>query len=108
MSGTEKGVMYLNQHNIKSLMRLDEVYKFCDGTLLKIRDNLLEIVNKNVLGRGNQRLKGREWNTKDIKRSNEMLDKIDQTLKRKEQLRRLEEYVGGRPKTVDPHFFLRP
>ncbi|GKD50580.1 hypothetical protein Tco_1279556 [Tanacetum coccineum] len=69
MSGTEKGVVHLNQHNIKSLMRLDEVCKFCDGTLLKIRDNLLDMVNKNVLGRGNQRLKGRDWSLKDIKRS---------------------------------------
>ncbi|GJU11500.1 hypothetical protein Tco_1133896 [Tanacetum coccineum] len=39
---------------------------------------------------------------------NEMLDKIDQTLKRREQLRRLEEYVRGRPKTIDPCFFVRP
>ncbi|GKD75656.1 hypothetical protein Tco_1333938, partial [Tanacetum coccineum] len=36
---------------------LDEVNKFYDGTLLKIRDNLLEMVNKNDLGRGNKRVK---------------------------------------------------
>ncbi|GJV56006.1 hypothetical protein Tco_1457011 [Tanacetum coccineum] len=87
MSGTEKGVVYLNEHNIKSLMNLDEVHKFCDCTLLKIRDNLINMVNKNELGRGNKRLKSRDWSTKDIKRSNEMLDKIDQTLKHREQLR---------------------
>ncbi|GKA46640.1 hypothetical protein Tco_0739523 [Tanacetum coccineum] len=74
---TEKGVMYLNQHNIKSLMKLDEVHKFYNGTLLKIHDNLIDMVNKNELGRRNQRLKGKDWGTKDIKRSNEMLDKID-------------------------------
>nr|GEZ12531.1 hypothetical protein [Tanacetum cinerariifolium] len=95
-------------HNIKYLMNLDEVHKFRDGTLLKIRDNLINMVSKNELGRGNKRLKGRDWSTKGIKRSNEMLDKIDQTLKRKEQLRRFEEYVGGRPKTIDPRFFVRP
>ncbi|GKE69993.1 hypothetical protein Tco_1528065 [Tanacetum coccineum] len=75
MSGTEKGIAYLNQHNIKSLMKLGE---------------------------------GRDWSNKDIKRSNEMLEKIDKTLKHKEHLRRLEEYVGGRPKTFDPHLFVRP
>ncbi|GKC28691.1 hypothetical protein Tco_1035985 [Tanacetum coccineum] len=107
MSGTEKGVVYLNEHNIKSLMNLDEVHKFCDCTLLKIRDNLINMVNKNELGRGNKRLKSRDWSTKDIKRSNEMLDKIDQTLKHREQLRRFEEYVGGRPKTIDPRFFCK-
>ncbi|GKA15983.1 hypothetical protein Tco_0695730 [Tanacetum coccineum] len=94
MSGTEKGVVYLNQYNRLSLMKLNEVHKFYDGTLMKIRDNLLEIVTKNKLGRGNKRLKGRDWNDKDIKRSNEMLDKIDQIMKHKEQLRRLDEYVG--------------
>ncbi|GKD45262.1 hypothetical protein Tco_1269907, partial [Tanacetum coccineum] len=83
-------------------MKLNEVNKLCDSTLKKIRDNLLEMVNKN------ERLKGREWNDKDIKRSNEMLDKINQTLKRREQLRRFEEYVGGCPKKFDPRFFVRP
>ncbi|GKD96246.1 hypothetical protein Tco_1380143 [Tanacetum coccineum] len=106
ISGTKKGVVYLNQHNFRSLMKLNEVHKFCDGTLMKICDNLIEMVNKNELGRGNKRLKGRYWNDKDIKRTNEMLDKIDQTMKRMEQLRRFEEYVEGRPKTIDPRFYV--
>ncbi|GJU63281.1 hypothetical protein Tco_1245116 [Tanacetum coccineum] len=108
MSGREKGVVYLNQHNHRSLIKLNEVHKFCDGTLMKIRDNLINMVNKNELGHGNKRLKGRDWNEKDIKRSNEMLDKIDQTMKHREQLRRFEEYVGGRPKTIDSRFYVRP
>ncbi|GJV79324.1 hypothetical protein Tco_1515194 [Tanacetum coccineum] len=86
MSGAEKRVVYLNQHNRKSLMKLNEVKKFCDGTLTKIRENLIDMVNKNELGRGNKRLKGRDCNDKDIKRSIEMLDKIDQVMKRMEQL----------------------
>ncbi|GKD61544.1 hypothetical protein Tco_1299053 [Tanacetum coccineum] len=65
------------------------------------------MVNKNELGRRNKRLKGRDWSNKDIKRSSEMLEKIDKTLKYKEQLRRLEEYVGGRPKTFYPRLFVR-
>ncbi|GJX40888.1 retrovirus-related pol polyprotein from transposon TNT 1-94 [Tanacetum coccineum] len=84
MSGTEKGVVYLNQHNIKSLMKLSGVNKLCDDTLLKIRDNFLEMVSKNELGHGNKRLKGKDWNDKDIKRSNEILEKNDQTLKHRE------------------------
>ncbi|GJR95636.1 hypothetical protein Tco_0267810 [Tanacetum coccineum] len=84
MSGTEKRVVYLNQHNIKSLMKLNKVKKFCDGTLLKIRDNLPEMVNKNASGSWNKRLKGKDWSNKDIKRSNEMLEMIDKTLKRRE------------------------
>nr|GEY57263.1 hypothetical protein CTI12_AA533620 [Tanacetum cinerariifolium] len=51
MSGIEKGVVYLNQHNRISLMKLNEVKKFCDGTLMKSRENLIDMVNKNELGR---------------------------------------------------------
>ncbi|GKE23031.1 hypothetical protein Tco_1434543 [Tanacetum coccineum] len=39
----------------------------------------------------------------DVEKSNEIVDKIDKVLKRREQFRRLEEYVGGRPKTVNPY-----
>ncbi|GJV86813.1 hypothetical protein Tco_1530751 [Tanacetum coccineum] len=77
MTATHKGVVYLNQYNIKSLMKLSEVKKFCDGTLVKIQENLIDMLSKNKLGSGNKR--------------------------HREQLRRLEEYVGGRPKTVNPY-----
>ncbi|GKE02338.1 putative reverse transcriptase domain, reverse transcriptase zinc-binding domain protein [Tanacetum coccineum] len=105
-SKTEKEVIYLNKHDMNSLMKLDELHKFCDDTLLKVQENLMKMVNENRLGHGNKRLEGRDWSKNDIKRSNEMLEKIDKTLKRKEQLRRLEEYVGGRPKTFDPRTFV--
>ncbi|GJX59373.1 hypothetical protein Tco_0290763 [Tanacetum coccineum] len=60
MTATHKGIVYLNQHNVKSLMRLSEVKKFCDGTLVKIRENLIDMVTKNKLDKGNKRLKGRD------------------------------------------------
>ncbi|GKC14699.1 hypothetical protein Tco_1011481 [Tanacetum coccineum] len=107
MSGTHKGVVYLNQHNVKSFMKLNEVKKFCDGSLNKIRENLVDMVKKNKLSTGNKQLKGRDWTDMDVKKSNEMIDKIDKILKHREQLRRLEEYVGGRPKTVNPRTFVR-
>nr|GEV24747.1 hypothetical protein [Tanacetum cinerariifolium] len=44
-------------------------------------ENLLKMVNKNVLGHGKKRLDGRDWSKNDIKRSNEMLEKIDKSLK---------------------------
>ncbi|GJT17335.1 receptor-like cytoplasmic kinase 176 [Tanacetum coccineum] len=93
---------------IKSLMKCDEVHKFCDGTLLKVQYNLLKMLNENKLGRGNVKLEGREWTKYDIKRSEAMLEKIEKTLKHREQLRRLEEYVGGRPKTIYTSLFVRP
>ncbi|GJX16169.1 hypothetical protein Tco_0217001 [Tanacetum coccineum] len=108
MTTTHKGVVYLNQHNVKSLMRLSEVKKFYDGMLMKIQENLIDMVTKNKLGKDNKRLKGRDWTDNDVMKSNEMVKKIDQTLKRREQLKRLEEYVRGRPKTINPCTFVRP
>ncbi|GJT14366.1 hypothetical protein Tco_0861408 [Tanacetum coccineum] len=105
MTATHKGVVYLNQYNLKSLMKLSEVKKFCYGTLVKI---LIDMLSKNKLGSGNKRLKGRDWTDYDVKSSKEMLKKIDEILRHREQLRRLEEYIRGRPKTVNPRTFVRP
>ncbi|GKA34411.1 hypothetical protein Tco_0720840 [Tanacetum coccineum] len=51
-------------------MRLSEVKKFCDGTLEKIQENLIDMVIKNKLGKGNKRLKGRDWTNIDVMKSN--------------------------------------
>ncbi|GJU40801.1 hypothetical protein Tco_1193758 [Tanacetum coccineum] len=74
---TYKGVVYLDQHNVKSFMKFNEVKKFCDGTLMKIRNNLIDMVNMNKLGKGNRRLKGKDWTDNDVIKSNEMVKKID-------------------------------
>ncbi|GKD11035.1 hypothetical protein Tco_1190720 [Tanacetum coccineum] len=44
MTATHKGFVYLNQYNIKSLMKLSEVKKFCDGTLVKIQENPIDML----------------------------------------------------------------
>ncbi|GJW08016.1 hypothetical protein Tco_1570439 [Tanacetum coccineum] len=90
------------------LFQLSEVKKFSDGTLVKIQENLIDMLSKNKLGSGNKRLKGRDWTDYDVKSLKEMLKNIDEVLRHREQLRRLEEYVGGRPKTVNPRTFVRP
>ncbi|GJT47915.1 hypothetical protein Tco_0974072 [Tanacetum coccineum] len=56
--GTEKRVVYI-KYTMKSLMLRKEVHKFCDGTLMKVQDNLQKILKENRLGRGNVNLKGR-------------------------------------------------
>ncbi|GJY26603.1 hypothetical protein Tco_0401329 [Tanacetum coccineum] len=56
--------------------------KLCDGSLEKIRENLIDMVIKNKLGKGNKRFKGRDWTDNNVVKSNEMVKKIDQTLKR--------------------------
>nr|GEX58781.1 hypothetical protein [Tanacetum cinerariifolium] len=57
-----------------------------------IHDNLLDMVNKNKLCSCNKRLKGRDWNEKDVMRSNKIVEKNIQKLNHNEQLRRLKEY----------------
>ncbi|GJW41352.1 hypothetical protein Tco_0067197 [Tanacetum coccineum] len=59
-TGTENGVVYLNKYDVKSLMQSKEVHEFCDGTLLKVQDNLLKMLNENKLGHGNVKLEGSE------------------------------------------------
>ncbi|GJT95791.1 hypothetical protein Tco_1091309 [Tanacetum coccineum] len=73
-----------------------------------IQENLIDMLLKNKLGSGNKRLEGRDWTNYDVKSSKKMLKKIDKILRHIEQLRRLEEYVGGCPKTVNPCTFVRP
>nr|GEZ36984.1 hypothetical protein [Tanacetum cinerariifolium] len=70
---TKKGAVYLNKYNVRSLMKLYEVHKFCNGALLKVQDNLLKMVNENKLGRGNVELEGRVWTKSDIKRLKHIL-----------------------------------
>nr|GEW21080.1 putative reverse transcriptase domain, reverse transcriptase zinc-binding domain protein [Tanacetum cinerariifolium]GEW21164.1 putative reverse transcriptase domain, reverse transcriptase zinc-binding domain protein [Tanacetum cinerariifolium] len=108
VTATHKRVVYLNQYNIKSLIKRSAVKKFSDGTLVKIHENLIDMLSKNKLGSGNKRLKERDWTDYDVKSSIEMLKKIDETLRNREQLRRLKKYVGGHPKTVNPRTFVRP
>ncbi|GJR61236.1 hypothetical protein Tco_1503398 [Tanacetum coccineum] len=108
MTAMHKGAVYLNQYNIKSLMKLSEVKKFSDGTLVNIQENLIDMLSKKKLGSGNKRLKGRGCIDYDVKSSREILKKIDEVLWHREQLKMLEEYVGGRPKTINPCTFVRP
>nr|GEW23319.1 hypothetical protein [Tanacetum cinerariifolium]GEW23745.1 hypothetical protein [Tanacetum cinerariifolium] len=83
------------------------LYQIDALNVLKVQENLIKMVNENRIGYGNNRLEGRDCSKNDIKRSNEMLEKIA-NLKHREQLRRLEEYVRGRSKTFDSHTFVIP
>nr|GEY07806.1 hypothetical protein [Tanacetum cinerariifolium] len=64
--------------------------------------DLSKMMMLNKLCISNKRLKGRDWTDMDVEKLNKIVDKIDNVLKRREQLWRIEEYVGGRHKTVNP------
>ncbi|GJT82366.1 hypothetical protein Tco_1056708 [Tanacetum coccineum] len=84
----------------------DNIDFFKSGMSAVTKGNIysdLRIKSVNKLSSENKRLKGREWTGYDVKSSREIMKKIDEVLRYREQLRRLEEYVGGRPKiVVDP------
>ncbi|GJT10356.1 hypothetical protein Tco_0857398 [Tanacetum coccineum] len=59
-----KGVIYEDKQKHKRLMRIDELYKFCDGTLRSVRQILHERV-KNFKRGYNKDMHRRKWTTKD-------------------------------------------
>nr|GEY96452.1 hypothetical protein [Tanacetum cinerariifolium] len=99
------GMSAITEGNVYSDLRINQLSELLQRRN-EIQENLIDMLSKNKLGNNNKRLKGRYWTDYDVKYSKEMLKKIDEILKHIEQLRRLEEYVGGRRKTVNPHTFV--
>ncbi|GJV39895.1 cysteine-rich secretory protein, allergen V5/Tpx-1-related protein [Tanacetum coccineum] len=76
-----KSLKWTPKDAVNAWYKLSEVKKFSDDTLVKIQENLIDMLSKNKLGNGNKRLKGRDWTDYDVKSSREMLKKIDETLR---------------------------
>ncbi|GJZ51412.1 hypothetical protein Tco_0605927 [Tanacetum coccineum] len=70
------GVIYEDLANKKSACGVDELYKFSDGTLKKVRDELHHRVLDFDLGYNKEMLR-RKWTTIDKKRSELMVELID-------------------------------
>nr|GEU33440.1 retrotransposon protein, putative, unclassified [Tanacetum cinerariifolium] len=84
----------------KRLMRVDEIHKFCDGTLQSVRNILRERLLNFKFGY-NKDMPLREWTTKDKRRTCIMLNKIDDLLFKRRVLVSLEVLVGGRKIKTD-------
>ncbi|GKA71246.1 hypothetical protein Tco_0777385 [Tanacetum coccineum] len=74
------------------LMRSDELYKFSDRTLTRLRTSLDDIT-KNIRM---EYLPQRRWSTLEKKRANIMIKAIDKQMKERRMMRSLEKFVGGR------------
>nr|GEY74544.1 hypothetical protein [Tanacetum cinerariifolium] len=70
----------------------DELYKFNDGTLTRLR-TLLEDITKNI---HMANLPKRRWSTLEKKRANIMIKAIDKQLKERRMMRSLGKFIGGR------------
>ncbi|GKE68290.1 hypothetical protein Tco_1526362 [Tanacetum coccineum] len=89
------GVVYEDLSHRKRLMRVDELYKFSDGTLNKFRDTLHHRLCNFRLGY-NDDMPRRKWPATDQKLSCIMVDLIDKQMLEWRILGNLERLFGAR------------
>ncbi|GJV76904.1 hypothetical protein Tco_1508488, partial [Tanacetum coccineum] len=87
-----QGFIYVDNQGRNRLMRSDELYKFSDGTLTRLRTSL-EDITKNIQM---EYLPQRRWSSLEKKRVHIMIKAIDKQLKERRMMRSLEKFVGGR------------
>nr|GEW01942.1 hypothetical protein [Tanacetum cinerariifolium] len=87
-----QGIIYQDKYKRNRLTRLDELYKFCDGTLSSVRFVLLDIASNLDL----DYLPKRRCSNLEMKRSCIMVKVIDKLLFERRLMRNLEKFVGGR------------
>nr|GFC93470.1 hypothetical protein [Tanacetum cinerariifolium] len=82
----------LNLTRLDTLMRIDELHKFSDGTLNDVRNAL----NDRLKGIRMQYLPSTIWRKGDKDRAAAMIQAIEKMLKTRRIMRSLEKFVGGR------------
>nr|GFA61360.1 hypothetical protein [Tanacetum cinerariifolium] len=87
-----RGFIYQNKDKKNRLMRIDELYRFSDGTLNDVRNAL----DDRLKGIRMQYLPTRIWRRGDKARAAAMIQAIDKMLKTRRIMRSLERFVGGR------------
>jgi hypothetical protein len=85
------GFVYRSTTDFHRFMAFNEIHKFCDDTLKSVRDGLANRVRDSALG------KSKRWNSKELRQVKEFIQKMEERLYHRDQMRRLESYVGGRP-----------
>ncbi|PWA41087.1 hypothetical protein CTI12_AA557910 [Artemisia annua] len=95
MQQTSFGITYLNKKSQLHLMRFDEILKFCDETLRRVREGLAErlVDEKKKLQEGQET----RWKANGRRMIRNFVHTIEERLYRREQIRRLESYIGVRP-----------
>ncbi|GJV63863.1 hypothetical protein Tco_1474691 [Tanacetum coccineum] len=95
-----RGVVYQNTSNQKRLMRVDEIYKFCNITLKSVY-KILNVRLYNLILGYNANMSKRAWTGKDQTWTDEMLKLIDNLLLERRIMWSLECFVGGRTVETD-------
>ncbi|GJS58569.1 hypothetical protein Tco_0653353 [Tanacetum coccineum] len=94
------GIVYEDLDKQKRVLRADELYKFSDGTLKSVRDEIHHRVLDFRLDY-NPEMPKRKWTAVDRKRSGLMIELIDKQLREREIIRNLERLVGARELEMD-------
>jgi hypothetical protein len=85
------GFSYRSINGRNCFMGYEEIHKFCDETLKFVRDGIKSRLDDITLG------KSKRWNTDEAREARRFITRIEHRLRRRDQFRRLESYVGGRP-----------
>ncbi|GJW04660.1 hypothetical protein Tco_1563516 [Tanacetum coccineum] len=91
-------ILVIKKH--KRVIRADELYKFSDGTLKKVRDELHHRVLDFEMGY-NMEMSRRKWTATDKKRLELMVELIDNQMRERRIIRNLERLVGARELKMD-------
>ncbi|GKF13882.1 hypothetical protein Tco_0055344 [Tanacetum coccineum] len=83
------GVIYEDLNKQKRVMWADELYKFSDGTLKTVRDELHHRILDFCLGY-NKEMSRRKWTAIDKRRSELMVELIDKQMRERRIIRNLE------------------
>ncbi|GJS77276.1 hypothetical protein Tco_0727157 [Tanacetum coccineum] len=89
------GVIYEDLNKQKRVMRADELYKFSNGTLKTVCDELHYRILDFRLGY-NKEMSRRKWTAIDKRRSELMVESIDKQMRERRIIRNLERLVGAR------------
>ncbi|GJS47394.1 hypothetical protein Tco_0597515 [Tanacetum coccineum] len=100
------GIVYEDLNKLKRVLRADELYKFSDGTLKSVRDEIHHRVLDFRLDY-NTEMPKRKWMAVDRKRSGLMIELIDKQLREREIIRNLERLVGARELEMDYKLMMR-
>ncbi|GJU68564.1 hypothetical protein Tco_1254823 [Tanacetum coccineum] len=86
------GIIYRNSKKEKRVMRHSEIYKFCDATLNRVLEGLKSCINDVKYGYVQRKLTNDE-----VEYLKLFEEEIEVRLKYRNQMRRWEMYVNGRP-----------
>ncbi|GKC49779.1 hypothetical protein Tco_1072524, partial [Tanacetum coccineum] len=96
-----RAVIYRDRDDNRKMMRINEVHKFSDGTLTRIKEKLDFMVKCFKLFKFNKGVENRKWTEDDKRRIEDFIKMIERRLKIRIIFQSLESFIGGRLRDID-------